>query len=191
MSKSQSKRTEKPDLTDAEAVEGLAEEVAAGAEAEPESTEIGLEDQLLQAQQEAREYLDGWQRARAELDNFRKRVDRERGQLKASLQGEVLRGLLPVLDDMDRAMANLPDDLKEHDWVGGMALVYRNFQKALADQGVAEIPALGEPFDPNVHEAAMQRPEEGAESGTVIEVLRKGYLIEDRVLRPAMVVVAG
>ena len=191
MSKSQTNKKEKPDLTDAEAVEEILEDGAAEAPAEPESTEMKLEDQLQQAQKEAKEYLDGWQRARAELDNFRKRVDRDRGQLRVSLQGEVLRGLLPVLDDMDRAMDNLPDDLKEHDWVGGMALVYRNFQKALADQGVTEIPALGEHFDPNVHEAAMQRPEEGVESGIVIEVLRKGYQIEERVLRPAMVVVAS
>lgn len=177
---------------DAEAAAGEAEAVEEIAEAgEPSTAGMTLEEQLEAAQQQAKEYLDGWQRARAELDNFRKRVEREREMLRGNLQGEVIRGLLPVLDDLDRAMSNLPDDLKDHDWVGGIALVHRNFQKALAEQGVMEIPALGEEFDPNIHEAAMQREQEGAEPGTVVEVLRKGYQIGERVVRPSMVVVAS
>lgn len=170
--------------------EATAQDAAAETDAEAEAGTAELQALLDEAKAEAAEYLDGWQRARAELANFRKRTERDRGQWQISLRGEVINSLLPVLDDFDLAMDNLPDDIKDHDWVAGIALIYRKFQTQLQEQGVEEIPADGEPFDPEVHEAVMRRPEPEAESGTVIEVLRKGYKLEDRVIRPSLVVVA-
>lgn len=163
-----------------------------GAQTDP-GTEApaGLEDQLAEAQAQAAEYLDGWQRARAELANFKKRTERERSNWQSSLRGEVIVGLLPVLDDFDRAMENMPDDIEDHDWVAGIALIYRKFQTQLKEQGVEEIEALGKPFDPELHDAVMQRDDEDAESGTVVEVLRKGYKLGDKVIRPSLVIVAA
>ncbi len=165
-------------------------EAEAEAEAETETETPDLQALLEEAKAEAAEYLDGWQRARAELANFRKRTERDRSQWQIMLRGEAINSLLPVLDDFDLAMENLPDDLQDHDWVAGIVLIHRKFQTTLQEQGVEEIPAAGEPFDPEVHEAVMRRPDPEAESGTVIEVLRKGYKLEDRVIRPALVVVA-
>jgi len=178
--------------TEAEAeTEAVAEaEAETEAEAESETDPANLRALLEEARAEAAEYLDGWQRARAELANFRKRTERDRSQWQIMLRGEAINSLLPVLDDFDLAMENLPDDLKDHDWVAGIVLIHRKFQTTLQEQGVQEIPAAGEPFDPEVHEAVMRRADPEAEPGTVIEVLRKGYKLEDRVIRPALVVVA-
>ena len=148
------------------------------------------DDALAAAEAQAAEYLSGWQRARAELDNYRKRTERERAQWRASIRGEVIEPLLPILDDFTRAVESRPDGLADDEWANGVELIYRKLQNTLEAMGVTEIEALGEPFDPNRMEAAMQRNVPDAEPETVVEVLRKGYEIEGRVLRPPMVVVA-
>jgi molecular chaperone GrpE len=158
---------------------------------QPVDTEQTLEEQLEKAQAEAAEYLDGWQRARAELANYRKRTERERAQWRSVIRGEVIIELLDILDDFDRAMENLPGDTADHDWVSGVALIYRKLKSKLDELGVAEIEAEGETFDPELHEAVMQLDDPDHEAGQVIEVLRKGYRLDDRVLRPSMVVVAS
>lgn len=184
-------------MTDKKKLDGSqeAQEVESnGPEAEAQTqtdADVSLEDQLAEAKTEAAEYLDGWQRARAELANFKKRIERERSNWQSSLRGEVITSLLAVLDDFDRAMENMPDDIEDHDWVAGIALIYRKFQTQLKEQGVEEIEALGKPFDPELHDAVMQRDDEDAESGTVVEVLRKGYKLGDKVIRPALVIVAA
>lgn len=183
---------------DEQAVRETVEEQAQSAEGEASAetpAEPGeapdLQAQLEEAQAQAAEYLDGWQRARAELANFRKRNERERSQWQIELRAEAIESLLPVLDDFDRAMDNLSDDIREHDWVSGIALIYRKFQTQLNELGVREIPAAGEMFDPELHDAMMSREEPDTESGTIIEVLRKGYTLNERVIRPALVVVAS
>lgn len=158
---------------------------------EPAVLEQTLEEQLDMAQAEAAEYLDGWQRARAELANYRKRTERERARWRETIRGEVVTDLLDILDDFDRAMENLPDEVADHEWVGGVALIQRKLETQLGQMGVAEIEAEGETFDPELHEAVMQREDPDHEAGQIIEVLRKGYRLEDRVLRPSMVVVAS
>ncbi len=183
---------------DEQAVRETVEEQAQGAEGQANAetpAEPGeapdLQAQLEEAQAQAAEYLDGWQRARAELANFRKRNERERSQWQIELRAEAIESLLPVLDDFDRAMDNLSDDIREHDWVSGIALIYRKFQTQLNELGVREIPAAGEMFDPELHDAMMSREEPDTESGTIIEVLRKGYTLNERVIRPALVAVAS
>lgn len=150
-----------------------------------------IEAQLAEAQAQAAEYLDGWQRARAELANYRKRTERERSEWATALRAEVIQDLLPILDDFDRAMESLPSTAEVQDWVNGIVLIYRKFQTQLREMGVTEIEALGQPFNPEQQEALMERVDPDHESGEVIEVVRKGYLINGRVLRPALVVVAA
>jgi molecular chaperone GrpE len=171
-----------PENQTAFAGEGQAETTAAPA---------APEDRVAELEAQAAEYLDGWQRARAELANFRKRTERDREQMASVLRGDVVKQLLPVVDDFDLAVGSLPEDLEGHDWINGVLLIHRKLQSTLAELGVSEIDALGQPFDPAYHEAVMQRESAEHEPHIVIEVMRKGYMIEDRVLRPAMVAVSS
>src|SRR5215468_4906735 len=97
------------------------------------------EEQLAAAQTKAAEYLDGWQRARAELDNYRKRMARERTEWSDTLRGEIIMGILPALDDFDRALENLPDDIANHQWVNGVLLAQRKLASQIESLGVTVI----------------------------------------------------
>ncbi len=174
-----------------EPAETAVPETENGDERPQEEASRAVEDQLADAKAQAAEYLDGWQRARAELANFRKRTERERSQWESTLRGDAIAQLLPVLDDFDRAMENLPPDGQAQEWVEGIALIYRKLQHQLVELGVSEIEAQGKPFDPELAEALMQRESADYAPGEVVEVVRKGYLIDGRVLRPAVVVVAA
>jgi molecular chaperone GrpE len=153
--------------------------------------ELTLEQQLQEAQSQAAEYLDGWQRARAELDNFRKRTERERAQRETAILAELIDGQLSVLDDFDRAMENLPEDLAEHEWTNGIKLIYQKQLAQLQELGLEEIETEGVAFDPNLHEAVTHEESDSHESGEIIGVLRKGYTLHGRVIRAALVRVAS
>lgn len=146
-----------------------------------------LKAQLGEAQAKTQEYLDALQRERADFLNYRRRMEAEKEQTGRWTSGETIRKLLPVFDDLERALANRP---ASEPWVNGVELVYRKFQSILEKEGITRMEAEGKPFDPNLHEAIMQEPSETHESGTVISVLQQGYLHGDRVLRPALVKVA-
>lgn len=146
-----------------------------------------VKSQLAEAQNKAQEYLDALQRERADFVNYRRRVEQEREQMGQWTTGETIKKLLPVLDDLELALANRPAD---EPWANGVEMVYRKFQSILEKEGIARIDAEGKPFDPNLHEAIMQEPSETHESGTVAAVLRQGYMHGERVLRPALVKVA-
>lgn len=150
-----------------------------------------LEIQLAQVQAQAAEYLDGWQRARAELDNYRKRVTRERTEWEATVRGDIILDLLPALDDFDLALANLPGDIAEHEWISGIVLVHRKLRGQIEALGISEIEATGQSFDPLFHEAVTHEKSEAHEPGEIIDVMRKGYRLGDKVLRAAMVRVAS
>jgi molecular chaperone GrpE len=150
-----------------------------------------LEGQLAQAQAQAADYLDGWQRARAELDNYRKRVTRERTEWEASTKGDVILSLLPALDDFDLALANLPDELSKHEWVNGIVLVHRKLRGQMEALGISEIETAGQQFDPLLHEAVTHEKSEAHQPGEIIDVMRKGYRLGDKVIRAAMVRVAS
>jgi molecular chaperone GrpE len=150
-----------------------------------------LEQQLQEAQKLAAEYLDGWQRARAELDNYRKRIERERTQLEAAILAKLIEGQLTVMDDFDRAMENLPEDIAEHEWTNGIKLIHQKSVTQLQELGLEEVETEGVEFDPNLHEAVTHEESETHESGTIIGVLRKGYKLNGRVIRPALVRVAS
>jgi molecular chaperone GrpE len=172
---------------------GALDDESTPAQVEPaeDTPEESLEQQLQEAQDQAAEYLDGWQRARAELDNFRKRIERERGQLETAILAELIDGQLDILDDFDRAMENLPEDLVEHEWTNGIKLIYQKSLAQLQELGVEEIETEGVDFDPNLHEAVTHEESEAHESGAIIGVLRKGYTLHGRVIRAALVRVAS
>ncbi|NDJ75084.1 MAG: nucleotide exchange factor GrpE [Chloroflexi bacterium] len=167
------------------------DEVAGGDDAELiEEEDEPLTEKLQQAEARAEEYLDSLQRERASFQNYKKRVERERMELQQLGAGNLLLRLLPVLDDFHRAMDAVPEDERD-EWFEGVALIQRKLERFLEDEGVTEIEALGQPFDPNFHEAVGVDDEADADPETVTEVLQRGYLHQDRVLRPAMVRVAG
>jgi molecular chaperone GrpE len=133
------------------------------------------------------EYLEHLQRVAAEFENYRKRAARDQESLVARAAERLVRELLPVLDDLERAL-QAAEEHEEAKLEEGVRLVHRQLADALRKEGLEEIPTDGR-FDPHLHEALLAQPAE-AEAGTVIEVLQKGYRLGDRVLRPARVVVA-
>ena len=151
---------------------------------QPEAEIEALQEQLQEAEAKAAENLDGWQRAQAEFINYKNRVQRDREMDYASMKGDIIKKMLPVLDDMERALANRPDG---DSWANGMELIARKFQNILETESVKRIEATGQPFDPNFHEAISSEPNDDVESGYVIEVVQNGYMLGERVIRPAMV----
>jgi molecular chaperone GrpE len=153
-----------------------------------EAVSAAEEDALRRAEAERDEYLRDLQRVAAEFDNFRKRTAREQAALAERAHERLVKELLPVLDDLERAL----DAAEAHDeakLVDGVRLVQQALRQALEREGLAEIDAEGK-FDPHVHEALLAQPVEDAEHGDVVQVLQKGYRLGDRVLRPARVIVA-
>jgi len=149
--------------------------------------EVEVVDELAVAQRERDEYLDALQRLKAEFDNYRKRVARDQQELAARAHERLVKELVPVLDDLERALEAAADH-EEAKLEDGVRLVHRALADALAKEGLSEIETDGA-FDPHTQEALLSQPSE-AEEGTVIQVLQKGYKLGDRVLRPARVVVS-
>lgn len=145
-----------------------------------------LEEQLAEEKEKAKSYLASWQRAAADYQNFKRRVEQEREDVARLANAALIINLLPLLDDLERALKNVDARLAGLTWLDGIRLIYRKFQNLLEINGVTEIEADGAQFDPNVHEAVMFG--EG-EDGKVISVVQKGYMLGGKVLRPAMVVV--
>lgn len=170
----------------------LSEELAGEAEILSEETveEEDLQTKLNELEKKANEYLEGWQRARAEFANYKKRVEREQGQTYQLASSAVLKKFLEVVDDLERAMKNCPPEIANTEWAQGIGLIYRKVLSLLEAEGVTKIEAEGQPFDPNLHEAISHEEVEGYQEGQIIEVVKQGYQVGDRVLRPAMVRVA-
>ena len=159
--------------------------------ATPEEETTALREELEKAKAQAVEYLDGWQRARAELANARKRFEKDRSEVGQFAAASLLRKILPVLDDVDRAMKTVPDDLRQHPWVDGVALIQRKFQTILESEGVKPIEVKpGDPFDPTQHEAMTHEESAERKEGEIIAEVQKGYRFRAEVLRPTLVRVA-
>jgi molecular chaperone GrpE len=144
-----------------------------------------------EADKKTREYLADLQRLKAEFDNYKKRTEKERMASANRASLDLIRRLIPVMDDLDRAVGAAAQDEAAAKFTEGLELVRLHFTKALADEGVEEIDAFGTPFDPNMHEAIMQEPSAEHADQHVTEVLRKGYVLGDLVIRPAMVKIAN
>jgi molecular chaperone GrpE len=149
-----------------------------------------LRQQLEAAQQEAAENKANWQRTAADYANFKRRTEQEREQLIGLANDVLLSKLLVVVDDFDRAIANMPDELRNLSWVEGIAAIDRKLDSLLESEGLSPIEAVGKPFDPHEHEAVVQEDRSDVADGTVVAELQRGYRLRDRVLRPAMVAVA-
>lgn len=139
----------------------------------------GLENQVA-------ELTEALQRERADATNIRRRHDEQLASLRVSTKAQIVRDLLPIIDNFDRALKHVPKDLEKNDYVLGVQGVVKQFEKTLSDIGVERIKTVGEPFDPNFHEAISMEDGEGTEE-VVSEELQSGYKISDTVIRHAMV----
>ena len=153
-----------------------------------EAEQQTVEEKLATLEAERDEHLNDLKRVAAEFENYRKRVLRDQESLVARAHERLVKELLPVLDDLERALA-AAEEHEEAKLEEGVRLVHRELATALEREGLAEIETSGR-FDPHVHEALLSQPSE-AEEGSVLEVVQKGYRLGDRVLRPARVVVAA
>jgi molecular chaperone GrpE len=149
-----------------------------------------LQSELAETQSKANEYLDGWQRSRAEFANYKKRIEREQAEIYQRTAGSIIKRYLDVLDDLDLALKNRPTQGDGQVWSNGIELIYRKLLNILESEGVVLMKVAGEPFDPNFHEAISMEPDDTVPSGHISEVLKQGYLLGDKVLRPALVRVA-
>ncbi len=172
----------------------ISEEVAEVAEnnnhiATDEPSEEATEALLMERDQ----YKDALQRERADFINYKKRVERERADMRTVIEADVIAKFLPIIDDFDRAMAAVPSNLSEEEqsWLTGFSMIHKKFKDLLAQMGVEVIDPIGQPFDPNYHEAVSSEDSDEYESNTVTEVLQKGYKLNDRCIRVAMVKVAN
>jgi len=150
-----------------------------------------LERERDEARTRADSYLELAQRSQADFANYKRRTESERAADAQRARAGAVTELLPLLDDLDRAVANLPGDLAEHAWAKGVALLGSRLVTSLGRLGVQKVGEVGEPFDPNLHEAVASEPRAGVEPGHVAEVYRPGYRSGDRLLRAAQVVVGA
>lgn len=137
------------------------------------------------------EYLTGWQRALAELDNFRKRMHQDQLRRKQLLRREVVESLLAVADNFHSLVQHMPKEHSRDSWAQGVGHIARQFEQALQDFGVTRIEPKGQHYDPTVHEVVEQIEKKGTASGKIVEVLQPGYRIGDAVIRPARVKVTA
>ena len=151
---------------------------------------LTLEELLEATKAEAAKNLDGWQRTQAEFANARKRFEKQRADAYVNATADVIAKLLPALDDFDRALGSVPQHIAEDNWFEGIQLVQRKLSNILEYFNVAPIEAVGQPFDPNIHEALSQEPSDDYETGHVTRELQKGYKLGERVIRASLVYVA-
>lgn len=148
------------------------------------------QEEMDKAQKQAKEHFEGWQRERADFMNYKKRIERENSLATQSIKGDLIKKYLPVMDDLARAIKARPEQGDGAAWAEGIELIYRKFQKIIETEGVTRIPAESQTFDPNIHEAISHEDHPELSSGAIIEVVQDGYMLGDRILRPALVRVA-
>ena len=157
-------------------------------------TEVGEKDietlkQALAGEKEKTEnYLANWQRAQADFENYKRRSEQEKAEISQLANSGLILNLLPVLDDLERALTSVPRNLAELSWLDGIRLIERKLRASMETQGFSPIKAVGEPFDPHLHEGIRQGK---GKEGIVIEEVQKGYKFNDRVIRPSRVVVGN
>lgn len=148
-------------------------------------------EQQLTTEQQAQVYLDLLQRTKADFVNYRRRMGQEQAENRITAQSALLSNLLPILDDLRRALDAAPPELSTHPWVQGLFLVARRLSSQLDQLGVRQIGVPGEPFDPHRHEAIMAEERTDQPEGTILHVAQPGYVLGERVIRPAQVSVAS
>ena len=173
-------------MTQQNSEEGLADKLETGI-SEIEDVEV-LKKALAEEKARAETNLAGWQRAQADFTNYKRRSEQEKEEINKFANATLMLNLLPILDDLERAFASILPRLAKHNWVDGIRLIERKLRASLEAQGLSQIKALGEPFDPNLHEAVMSSK---GKKDTVVEELQRGYKLHDRVIRPSRVVVGN
>jgi molecular chaperone GrpE len=181
---------ERIDALDEELRASVAQESPAG-DAAPADEIVRLRAELETARRETDEMKAAWQRSAADFANFRRRSEQEREQNAGLANDALLRKLLVVADDFDRALAALPAELSTETWVEGVVAIDRKLRALLDSEGVTPIEALGHPFDPREHEAIRHEETTQVPDGTVTGEFQRGYRVRDRVLRPSLVSVAN
>jgi len=149
-----------------------------------------VQQRLTAEQQKAEECLDQLRRTQADFVNYRRRMSQEQAEARIAAQSATLSQVLPVLDDLGRALGAAPPELATHPWVQGLFLVARRLTTLLDQMGVRQIGTAGEPFDPHRHEAITTEVRTDVPEGTILHVIQPGYVLGERVIRPAQVVVA-
>ena len=182
-------------LRDAEAhAEGLETESKSSDDQVDVESNTALEKaqaELATAQKTVSDMREGMLRARADLENARRRFEREQKESQLYAGERVLKSLIPIVDDLDRTLENIPEDLgEEHSLVSGVNMIHRKFLQALESQGATSFYPLGEAFDPTTHEALMEAPSEEVEPGKIMQVFQRGWMLNERLLRPAKVIIA-
>lgn len=175
------------EASEAEEVDVMPDDGAAETSEEVDETPEAEIERLTKLNEE---YLDGWQRARADFVNYKKRIEREQREAYRRAAGDILTRYLGIVDDLERALKDRPTEGDPGNWADGVELIYRKLRSVLEAEGVEIIDALGQPFDPNLHEAISHEDSDEQPAGYVIDVVQQGYRMGDQVLRPALVRVA-
>jgi molecular chaperone GrpE len=157
-------------------------------QAEAQAVEADFDALLGEAQKERDEYLELAKRTKADFENFRKRVAADLQAAQARGKAEMARGVIDAVDNLERALEASGD---EEGLTSGVEMVLGGLRETLSRNGIEAVDPKGDKFDPNRHEALSTQPVEGTESGTVVEVLQKGYLLDEQLIRPARVVVSS
>lgn len=163
---------------------------AAGRPETGEQQELSIEQlrqMLADEQKKSAEHFDGFQRARADFANLKRRTEAERNNLNAEAKEKLLVKVLPVVDDFERALQSMPETLKGEPWINGVTMIEKKLKTLLEQENIAEIPALGQEFDPRLHEAVQKDEEGDGEKDVVSAVYQKGYKLGDKVIRAAVV----
>ena len=175
------------EAVDAVKTPGVGEQVNPETDRDAWAEVDSLKRQLEDAESKLADSVDGWQRTQADFQNYKRRIKRDNEMMFASMKGDIVKKILPVLDDLERAMQNRPAD---DAWASGIDLIVRKFQNILDAEGLKRIEAEGAEFNPTYHEAISHEEAEGVASGHVIAVVQTGYMLGERVIRPALVRVA-
>ena len=179
-------KTESPEAEEAAAEETAEGEDTAAEEGTQEEAEAG-EDKAAEEKKAEEQESERYMRLMAEFQNFKRRAAREKSDIHAYANEKIIGELLPVLDNFERALETKSDDVEGY--AKGMELIFTQLKTALEHAGLEEIPALGEEFDPNVHNAVMTEDSDEHEDNHISKVLQKGYRLNDKVIRPSMVAV--
>ena len=156
-----------------------------------DGTNLSQAEQQLEAEQrKSEEYLDLLRRSQADFANYKRRMNQEQGEARAAGQADAIQQLLPVLDDLGRALRSAPPELSDAPWVQGLVLVSKRLIATLEQLGVRQIGKPGDPFDPRWHEAVTMETRSDIPEGTILTVFRPGYALGERVIRPAQVIVS-
>lgn len=155
---------------------------------QPENTTGEEMEGVAAAEQKAEDYLARLQRTQADFVNYKRRVEQERSEFIRQASAETILAILPVLDDLDRAIESVPGDIKKHSWVDGIRHISRKLHTALESRGLKRIESVGKAFDPNFHESAALAP---GKEDMVVEEIKPGYCLYDRVIRPCTVLVGS